>query len=306
MTIPEKKIVFVVGATGSLGGMIAGALLDKPGVTVRCLVRPGSRDKLAPLAARGVEVVEGDLGPGSEASLTQALEGAWSVVSVVQGGPDVIVDGQLRLLRAAAAAGVRRLIPSDFSFDLFGLAEGENINSDWRRQFATSAARERGSVEVVHVLNGVFLDVGVLFGFLGVLNLEKGTAALWGDGNTPMDVTTYADTARYTAEAAVDPDKLPEKFNVAGETLTFHELVRAVAEASNKPLTVERRGSLSDLDATIERLVKADPANVYAYLPLMYYRGMLNGKGKLAALVNGRYPHIRPTTVREYVALQKL
>jgi len=40
---------------------------------------------------------------------------------------------------------------------------GHNPTSDWRRQFASVADAERGSVEVVHVLNGGLLDRGVLF-----------------------------------------------------------------------------------------------------------------------------------------------
>ena len=67
-------------------------------------------------------------------------------------------------------------------------------------------------------------------------------------------------------------------------------------------IRVERLGSLDDLDARIDQLQKADPANLLAYLPLMYYRSVLNGEGKLDALMNDRYPSIRPTTVREYVA----
>jgi len=41
------------------------------------------------------------------------------------------VEGQNRLLEAAAQHGVARYFPSDFSFDLFALDEGENVNSDW-------------------------------------------------------------------------------------------------------------------------------------------------------------------------------
>ena len=37
----------------------------------------------------------------------------------------------------------------------------------------------------------------------------------------------------------------------------------------------------------------------------MYYRSILNG-GKLDELMNDRYPAIRPTTVRDYVAREGL
>jgi hypothetical protein len=140
----------------------------------------------------------------------------------------------------------------------------------------------------------------VIEGALG--HLEKQTAYVWGDGKHPMDWTTYADTARYTAEVAVDPRHVPRVFSVAGDVLDFEGLVRAYESGSGKKLRVERLGSLEDLDARIEQLQRAGPANFRSYLPLMYYRSVLNGEGKLDELMNDRYPSIRPTTVREYVA----
>lgn len=300
----HTKTIVLAGATGNLGGLIARALLARPGVRLRALVRPGSADRAAALAQAGAELVEVDLADAP--ALTRALAGAFTLVSALQGGPDVIVDTQLDLLRAARAAGARRMIPSDYSYDLFNLAEGENINSDWRRRFARSAEEVRGDVELVHVLNGCFLDRGVLFGFLGAFDLAAGKAFLWGDGDAPMDFTTYADTARYTAEAATIDDTLPSRFNVAGDTLDFHGLVRAYAAGSGRALAVVRRGSLADLDAEIDRLRREQPTDVHAWLPLQYWRGMLSGKGKLGPLVNARFPEIRPTTVAEYVRAERL
>ena len=290
----SEKTVLLIGATGGLGGLIARALLDKmdEGANLRLLVRSGSRDKLAADVAGESEVVENEAG---------AFDGVHTVVSAVQGGPDTIVDAQLEWLRAARAAGVRRFIPSDYSMDLFGLDEGENVNSDWRRNFARRAGEERGTVEVVHVLNGCFLDKGVLFRFLGAFDLEKDEAYLWGEGEEKMDFTTYYDTAAYTAEAALDDRPLPEKFFVAGESLTFHELVDETAAGLGRQITVKKLGTLADLDAEIDRCLKANPDNMLSWLPLMYWRGMLNGKGKLGPLINAQYPEVHPTGVRGYV-----
>lgn len=41
-----------------------------------------------------------------------------------------------------------------------------------------------------------------------------------------------------------------------------------------------------------------------AYLPLMYYRSVLNGEGKVDKLMNDRY--IRPNIVRDYLAREGL
>lgn len=303
----KNKIVVLAGATGNLGSLIAHALLDKPGVRLRVVVRPASAQKLADLRGKGVEVVEIDLDDETQdEKLATALNGAFSVVSAIQSGPDVIVGAQLRLIEASRRAKVRRFIPSSFSYNIFGLGDGENISTDDRRAFAREAEKTRGDVEVVHVNIGAFLDRRVLFGFLGAFDLDAGEAFLWGDGQTAMDFTTYEDTARFTAEVAVDEGQVPFVFEVAGDTLTFYELVKAYEEASGKSITVVRKGSLADLDREIDQRRRAEPQNVYGWLPLMYWRGMLSGKGKLHAIANDRYPSIQPLTVRDYVRREGL
>jgi hypothetical protein len=193
-------------------------------------------------------------------------------------------------------AGVRRFIPSDYSLDLFKVTPGQIPTSDMRRAFAAIADAERGEVEVVHVLNGGFLDRQVLFGFIRVIDAEQQTARVWGDGKQPMDWTTYADTARYTAEVAVDERPVPRVFSIAGDVLDFDGLVRAYESASGKTLHIQRLGTLQDLDTRIDMLQKEGPQKFLAYLPLMYYRSVLNGEGKLDELMNERYPSIQPTT----------
>jgi hypothetical protein len=302
----SQQTIALVGGTGHLGALIANAVLAKADAQLKLLVRPDSRDKVADFEERGAQVIEGALGPEHGGALAALCRGASTVISAVQGGPEVLIDGQAYLLRATRDAGVKRFIPSDYSLDLFKVRPGQIPTSDLRRQFASVAEAERGDVEVVHVLNGGFLDRGVLFGFLRVIDIDKQTAYLWGDGKQPMDWTTYADTARYTVEVAIDERPVPAKFTVAGDVLDFDGIVREYEAGSGKKLRIERLGSLEDLDARIDELQKAGPANLPSYLPLMYYRSVLNGEGKLDELMNERYPSIRRTTVREYVAREGL
>ena len=62
----SKKIVAVVGGTGHLGTLIVNALVAKPEVHVRLLVRTGSRAKVAHRERHGAEIVEGGLRPENE------------------------------------------------------------------------------------------------------------------------------------------------------------------------------------------------------------------------------------------------
>lgn len=302
----SKTIVALVGGTGDLGTLIGRTLLDTPDVQLRLLVRPGSRHKAAEFEQRGAQVIEGVIAADRDGGLAALCEGADTLISAVQGGPDVIIEGQAQLLRAARAAGVNRFIPSDYSLDLFKVAPGRIDPSDWRRQFATVADRERGGVEVVHVLNGGFLDRRVIFDFVRLIDLEQKTAFVWGDGKQPMDFTTYADTAAYVAAIAVDTRPVPRIFSVAGDVLDFDGFVRAYEAGSGKRLTIKCLGSLDDLDARIDALKQRGPANFLTYLPLMYYRALLNGEGNLGTLMNDRYPSIRPTGVQAYVAREGL
>ncbi|MFI5729253.1 NmrA/HSCARG family protein [Kribbella sp. NPDC051587] len=72
----ERKLIAVVGATGSQGGGLVRAILDDASGTyaVRALTRSAKSASAQALAAAGAEVVEADL--DDEASLRKAFEGA--------------------------------------------------------------------------------------------------------------------------------------------------------------------------------------------------------------------------------------
>jgi hypothetical protein len=296
----ETKLVVLAGGGGNLGRLIAKSILKVPGARLRLLVRPSGRNKVAELEANGAEVVEANFDPSQLPQIRLALEGAYSVVSALQGGPDVIIGTQSILLDAARDSGARRFIPSDYSLNLFGVGEGENLNLDWRRQFAVHADATRGELEVVHLLNGCFLDKGVLFGFLGAFDLSAGKAFLWGEGDQTMDFTTYRDTADYAAAVATDSRPVPSRFEVAGESATFHQLVSKYEAGSGRHIEVVRLGSLDDMSALIAQRMREAPQNFYGYLPLMYWRAMLSGKGRLGSPDRARYPDIQPAGIEQY------
>ena len=289
---PARKALLLVGGTGYLGRHIGEAALDS-GAHLRLLVRSGSRAKLPARLAENAEIVDNP---------DTAFVGADAVISALQGGAETMVALQLELLHRAREAGVRRFLPSDFSFDFFALAEGENVNSDMRREFARRAVELRGNTEVVHLMSGCFLDASGLYGYLGAFDKTCREAYLWGSGEKKMQFTTCADTADYAVRVALDDEPVPERVFVAGDSLSFHELVAATAEALEHDIAVCRKGSLADLEVLIQQRRQTEPANLWAWLPLVYWHGMLSGRGQLGALSNARYPDVQPSTVRDYAA----
>jgi nucleoside-diphosphate-sugar epimerase len=293
----HNKLIVVAGGAGKLGRLILNALLASPGVTVRALVRDPGKPEVAALASERVSLHAFDAVSATDADRAAAVAGAWAVVSALQGGPDVIVDAQLALVRAAKAAGARRFVPSDYSYNHFTLPAGLNVNSDWRRTLAEQAAAEvTAGFEVVHVLQGIFID-GYVLGFLGMLDAERGVLRYWGDGETPIDWTTWEDTARYTAAAALDDAPVPPQLFVRGDRASVRRFAELWQQIHARTLTMERLGSLEDLERETRRRLAAEPQNLYAWLPLMYARGMYGGEALLGPLHNDRYPSVVPETL---------
>jgi len=73
------KTILITGVTGQQGGAVAQALQGK-GFHLRGLTRTPDSERAAALARYAVEIVKGDL--DDEATLRQALAGAWGVFSV--------------------------------------------------------------------------------------------------------------------------------------------------------------------------------------------------------------------------------
>ncbi len=141
---------------------------------------------LDPLAAMGTGLIEGD--PADAPSRDRATQGVDVIVSAVQGGPYVIIDGQVALAQAGKRNGVRRILPSDYGLDLFKATPGEHAAFDARRT-ADERIAARG-LEQVNLLQGGFMDM-----FLpgrGAIDIEAGTAGFFGDGNMPIEPITLA------------------------------------------------------------------------------------------------------------------
>ena len=295
----KTNTVLLAGATGMLGARIADHLLEDEGVALRLLVRPATladpekRSGLESLVGRGAELVEGDV--ADPASLGRETDGVDVVVSALQGGREVVVDGQIALAQSAVESGVRRILPSDFALDIFKATPGELFPFDLRRE-ADEAIGEL-DIERVHVLNGAFLDTLATGGGIVQFDDEAGVASFWGTGEERFEATTVDDTARYVARVAVDETVPSGKFAVAGQQLSYGDIVSAVERESGRRYERRSRGTTEDLRAWVESQREAGQAMAAMYGAYELY--MLTGQTSLDDLQNDRYPDIEPVTLEQ-------
>ncbi|NDJ59933.1 MAG: NAD-dependent epimerase/dehydratase family protein [Chloroflexi bacterium] len=129
MTLSGQQ-VFVTGATGFLGGALALRLADD-GAHVRALARSAAKAEL--LRARGIEIVIGDVTDAN--TIMQAVAGCayvFHVAAAFRGWAEqqaVNVEGTRAVARAAAAAGVQRLIHVS-TIGVYGTAQPGDVTED--------------------------------------------------------------------------------------------------------------------------------------------------------------------------------
>jgi len=101
--------MLVAGATGHQGGSVVNALLEDGGWQVRALTRDPSSEASKALAAKGVELVKGDL--SNKQDVLEALKGAYGffAVSPMQVWSSEAEVGKL-MVDAAKEAGVQHFI----------------------------------------------------------------------------------------------------------------------------------------------------------------------------------------------------
>jgi uncharacterized protein YbjT (DUF2867 family) len=228
--------VAVMGATGFVGRHLVPHLLAA-GHEVRALSRGGRRlpdwppDRVRSFA---VEVVDGT-------GLDAALAGAEAVVHLVaiprQGRGRTFegtnVGGVERVVDAAAAAGVRRIV----HLSVLGAVDDPELaylRSKWRGEQVVRASG----------LEWVVLRPSLLFGegdgFFTLIRTtltwwSPGVVALPGDGSARFQPLSVDDLAIAVERSIVEPARAGQTYELGGpEYLTYRQIVDAVMRATGK------------------------------------------------------------------------
>ena len=246
----------VSGATGFLGGRLAVALKNQ-GFIVRALARASS--DVARLAARGIEIVNGDL--ADEDSLTRAAAGQHVVFHTagrVGDWGDAVefrranVDGTARVIAACRRNHVRRLVHVS-SLTVLGLPRnGTNVNEETPLTVPAGdpyTASKVAGEELVRRANGkegletVVVRPGVIWGpgdatFLPrfAALLRRGKMVLVDGGRNRVGLSHVENLAQGMLLAAIVPAAAGQVYHLTdGEEITAAEAFGLLAAALGVP-----------------------------------------------------------------------
>jgi uncharacterized protein YbjT (DUF2867 family) len=296
--VSSDRAVVVAGAAGDLGGRITAELLAR-GAVVRALMRadasPAQLERVRALGATSVSADVSDVD-----SVAAACAGAACIVSALSGLRGVILDRQSVLIDAAARARVPRFISSDYSADYTKTEPGHNRNFDLRREFAGRA--DRAPIIVTSILCGAFMDM--LGAEMPIVQPRLRSVLYWGHADQPLDFTTRADTAAYTATAALD-DTTPRRLRIAGDSLSAREIAATMTDLTGHRYRTLWAGTVPALAvmANTARLLAPQPAAVFPpWQGMAYMRDMFSGSARLDPVNNDRYPDLSWTSLRDRFA----
>lgn len=229
-------MILIVGARGRLGGAVTRRLLAA-GQSVRAMTRTPSQ--LADLAARGAEVVAGDL--RDPASLARACSGVDRVLAAAHAFdgaganvPATVDDaGNRALVDAARAAGVEHVV-----FTSIQGARADHPIDIWRDKARAETYLSASGLSHTILRPSAFMELWT--DIVGTPIVRQGRAMIFGRGTNPINFVAVADVARYAVFALDDPRARGQIIEVGGpdnvSLLAFARMIeRALGRAPAAP-----------------------------------------------------------------------
>lgn len=264
MSTQARKIA-IVGGSGTIGTRTLSALLAKNIHTITAISRTDS-DATFP---SNVIVKKGSY--EDEEFLVSSLKG--QDVLILQFGAQAM-DLQDPLIKAAAKAGVKYILPTEFGSDPAAkqmVKENPMLQPKAERR---KLIEELGVGSWIAVTNNPWFDWSLGQGFWGI-DIKNRKATIYGDGNTKMNTATLQRTGDATAALLSLPeDQLAayknKPFYVTSLYVTQREMLEAVQRATDTTdadWTIETRDFLEVAKESDEAVKQG---NMFAMIPKFY------------------------------------
>jgi uncharacterized protein YbjT (DUF2867 family) len=231
----KRDIILITGATGNQGGAIALQLLSA-GYQVRAMTRDPQGDKARFLAAKGAQVVHGDL--DDPLSLEKALDGAWGAYAVQNTWEAGVVREEeqgKRFAEIARGAGIRHFVYS--SVGSAHLDTGiPHFDNKWRVEEKIRSL----SFPSFTILRPVFFMENFLSPWFKP-GIMEGKLRLAIAPETGLQMIAVEDIGKFGALAFEQHEKMNGvALDLAGDRRTMPEAAEIISHAMDKKVVFER------------------------------------------------------------------
>ncbi|KAL8836936.1 MAG: hypothetical protein Q9170_002736 [Blastenia crenularia] len=263
----QLKNVIILGASGNVGKPIVEALLAAGTFTVTALTRKGSSATF-PSQVK-VQSID-DTYPSDQ--LLAAFKGQDAVINLL---PPSDVNLANSVADAAAEAGVKRFIPSEFGSDttspkmieMIPIFAGKAKMTDYLKTKESSGMSWSG------VVNGAFFDWGLHTGFLG-FDLKTHTATIFDDGNAPVNSSTLSTVAQAVTSILSHPAETANRhIYIQSAKFTQNEMLAALEKSTGKKWDIKKRDTTEARQVGLQKLGKGDMSGLMDLLPGGIYSG---------------------------------
>jgi nucleoside-diphosphate-sugar epimerase len=312
----NKLPILIIGASGKLGSLVTNECLNYENLLVNIFIR--NRDKCKDLCCqiekRGGKCIVGDI--TKEETIKDCTKGIHTIISCVVGSDDIVIDGQKRILEDAIKHQVKRFVPSDYSMDVSQIQEGQHELTDQRKKFRKEIEKYSSKIKSLHINQGLFMETLMSF-----VNVSGGRPFYWGDNiDQKIDLTSYADLARFIACAVSNPDRCGDML-IRGDELNTKKICDVYFKVTGEKVEPVRLGSIDDLKnrikegkkklqearsrGEIHQLSHISDFTSKDYLMdamiLPYQLFLFEGKGKLEKIKNDEFPKIKPEDFEQFL-----
>ncbi|KAF2267201.1 NAD(P)-binding protein [Lojkania enalia] len=264
------KNVIIAGATGSVGAPILKALLDEPSFNVTILTRASSSAKFP--KGTPVKSISDEY---TVEELTKAFKGQDAVVVALSTTPVARDDLAFRIIDATIAAGVKRLIPSEFGANNLdpratSLVPVYEAKGKMLQYLQKKAAASNGKLTWTSISCGSWLDWALNplksgnFLFIDVKNRK---ATVYDSGKAPFTITTSRNTGLAVARALLKADETENKQIFLSDFVSnSREIIASLEKQTGDKWDI----TVKDSKPEIEALRKIyDAGDFYSTYPLL-------------------------------------
>ncbi|OGM41194.1 hypothetical protein ABOM_009570 [Aspergillus bombycis] len=264
--------VSIIGATGTLGSRISGAL-RAAGHEVTAIQRKDS-SKPAPEGLKSIKVDY-----QNKEELVSTFTGQDVVISAV---PFPLLDSEKIIIDACISASVKRFIPSEFTTMLESpLSINLPIAKEkvLIRQYLTSVMSSTSSPTTwTSVNNGAFFDMALKYGVLGPNHMTK-KAIFHDGGDKPIAVSTLSDIAAAIVKLLESNSNFEAAANqpvyICSAAVTERHLTGLVSEVTGIDFGTPEEVSVKELITKSDEKLKQGDKSVI----INYYFQMMYGEG---------------------------